>query len=334
MAIFPDSARDSLNCSIEMIRELKKFNIERMNQGLSSINIDIGLNTGLSMFGMIGGINRIEGTVIGDAVNIASRLENTTKDYGVNLLISEHSFSNIDNIEDYNIRFIDRILVKGKSRPQSIYEVYDSDDLEVVKLKNETKLIFEEALASFHYKHVNVAEILLKKCLDINPMDKPAMAYLDKCRIYNMTGVHKAAKELEQQIDWKTIYKIGHDKIDSQHYNLLNNSINLIKYLECHALDDSYEEIKKMLKFLDKYIIEHFDTEEAIMEKYNYPFLTDQKNQHRRFIKSYTLLKAEIEEFHGSKIYLMFKIQIFLIDWIINHTLNEDKHLGKFLKTV
>jgi PAS domain S-box-containing protein len=174
MAIFPESAEDALNCSLSMLQQLDKFNEERKAYGHAPVNIGIGLNTGLCMLGTVGGFNRMQGTVIGDAVNISSRLESETKKYGVHLLIGENTYYGISDIGRHNIRFIDRVLVKGKSRPQSVYEVFDNDPVEVKKLKNETKLLFEEALAHYHYKKIDAAKAMLEKCIMINPGDNPA----------------------------------------------------------------------------------------------------------------------------------------------------------------
>ena len=80
MALFPGSADDALNASVQMLIELRNYNIGRVNAGYPPIKIGIGLNTGNLMLGTIGGKNRMDGTVISDSVNIASRLESLTKE--------------------------------------------------------------------------------------------------------------------------------------------------------------------------------------------------------------------------------------------------------------
>ncbi|MFA6294721.1 MAG: adenylate/guanylate cyclase domain-containing protein, partial [Victivallales bacterium] len=87
MAIFPDSAEDAVKCSLAMLRQLDTYNAGRIRGGYKPISIGIGLNTGFCIFGTVGGKNRMQGTVIGDGVNISSRLESETKKYGVPLLI-------------------------------------------------------------------------------------------------------------------------------------------------------------------------------------------------------------------------------------------------------
>ena len=90
MAIFPNNSNDALDCSILMQKQLKNYNEGRCRAGYDPINIGIGLNTGISMLGTVGGYNRMDGTVISDAVNLASRIESITKKYNVQLRLSRN----------------------------------------------------------------------------------------------------------------------------------------------------------------------------------------------------------------------------------------------------
>jgi hemerythrin-like metal-binding protein/PAS domain S-box-containing protein len=330
MAIFPESAEDALNCSLSMLQQLDKFNEERKTYGHPPVNIGIGLNTGLCMLGTVGGFNRMQGTVIGDAVNISSRLESETKKYGVHLLIGENTYYGISDIGRHNIRFIDRVLVKGKSRPQSVYEVFDNDPAEVKKLKNETKLLFEEALAHYHYKKIDAAKAMLEKCIMINPGDNPAKFYLERCKVFAATGIHEGASELNQKLEWNSEFEAGIPETDRQHQGLFNISTQLLDKV---GFQDKEKEIDKIVSFLDDYILIHFKTEEKIMSDAGYPFLKHQQEQHVRFIVNFKQLKGEIEEHRLSSTYLMFRIQVFLIDWLLNHTMNKDRHFARYLKS-
>lgn len=329
MAIFPKNADNALDCSIRMIKQLEHFNSDRKNNNQAPIKIGIGLNTGLSMLGIVGGLNKIEATVISDAVNLSSRLESLTKKYGVHILISENTMHNLSDISKYSIRFIDRVLVKGKNQPHSIYEVYDNDNAEIKKLKDETKTIYEEALANFHYKKIDVAMALLEKCIEINPYDNPARIYLDRCKEFAKNGFHEGAQELKLQIKWDNSFAVGHAKIDKQHFELFTNSIKLLNAIE-HGKGTT--EIESIIVFLNNYVIEHFETEEKYLLDNNYPFLDHQIGQHANFIKSFELLKNEILSNKKSKIFLMFRIQTLLVDWVVNHTIKEDKHYEKYIK--
>lgn len=329
MALFPTNVDDAIECSILMLKQLKIFNEERMKNGFEPLKIGIGLNTGICILGTIGGINRMEGTVISDSVNLASRLESLTKKYGVSLIISEHTIRNLKDMNLYSLRFLDRVLVKGKIQPQSIYEVYDNDDFEIIKLKNETKYLFEEALAHYHYKKIDSAKELLEKCIKINKYDIPAQVYLKRCEDYINHGIYEGAYEINRQIEWSTDYEVGNEEIDKQHQELFKCSYKLLSSINDEV---NKNEIDNIISFLDNYAVKHFETEEKYMEDNNYPFLEHQKLQHRKFIIIFEKLKDEILTGKFSKTYLMFRIQIFLVDWIINHTLKEDMHFGKYIK--
>jgi class 3 adenylate cyclase len=97
---------------------LKVYNEGRQKAKYAPIDIGIGLNTGMLILGTIGAANRMEGIVISDAVNLASRIESMTKNYGANLLISEHTCYSLKKFNRHYIRFVDRVKVKGKIRPR------------------------------------------------------------------------------------------------------------------------------------------------------------------------------------------------------------------------
>jgi hemerythrin-like metal-binding protein len=329
MAIFPTDAEDAVDCSLAMIKQLESFNKQRKVDSKIPIHIGIGLNTGLCMLGIIGGSHKMEVTVISDAVNLASRLEGLTKKYGVQLLISENTLNNLRDINKYSFRFIDRVVVKGKSQPQSIYEVYDCDSSEIKNLKDQTKQMFEEALAHYHYKEIDIATEMLEKCLSLNLYDKPAKVYLERCKEFSKNGFHEGAKELSLQIKWSKEFEVGDAKIDEQHFELFSHSLKLLE-----AIDNGVgaSETNNIISFLDNYVNEHFKTEEEYLIRNKYPFYEHQRAQHQNFIKSFELLKNEINSNKNSKIYLMFRIQTMLIDWVLNHTVKEDSHYSKYIK--
>jgi class 3 adenylate cyclase len=209
MAIFPTCSDTAVGCAVLMLEQLKIFNKNRKPNNDLPIKIGIGLNTGLCMLGTVGGSNRMECTVISDAVNLASRLETLTKNYHVNLLIGEDTFNSLNDNSKFCIRFIDRVIVKGKTQPQSVYEVYDNDCEKSKKLKTETKSIFEEALAHYHYKEIDIAKELLEKCLAINPDDRPVQVYLERCNNFTEKGFHEGAQELRHPVLWDDKFKVG-----------------------------------------------------------------------------------------------------------------------------
>ena len=179
MALFPSSADDALCGAIAMLRKLLKYNQGR--QAYDPISIGIGLNTGALMLGTIGGKNRMDGTVISDAVNLAARIENMTKMYGTRLLISQYTYSHLNDISQYAIRIIDIVKAKGKSEPVTVYEVFDADSPNIFELKMKTRDNFEFGLAYYHQKHINKAIKCFKQVLQIYPDDQATHIYLKRC---------------------------------------------------------------------------------------------------------------------------------------------------------
>ncbi|MAA79656.1 MAG: hypothetical protein CL916_10385 [Deltaproteobacteria bacterium] len=119
MAIFT-TADDAVKAGTDMFLALERFNAERC---ADEITIGVGIHTGEVMLGTIGEKSRMEGTVIGDVVNLAARLENLTKDYPSSLLISAQTKKELSESERYEIIFVDEVLAKGKSIPTKIYGV-------------------------------------------------------------------------------------------------------------------------------------------------------------------------------------------------------------------
>ena len=179
MALFTNQPDDALNASIAMLKELKVYNQYRAKKGFSPIEIGIGLNTGSVMIGTIGGKNRMDGTVIGDSVNLASRIEGLTKKYKTPLLISLYTFSQLKNQPAYHMRMIDIVTVKGKSERIPIFEVFNADNEEILQKKLKTQDLFKEAVSQFLFDKKEDAEILFKKCLEDFPEDTVTQIYLE-----------------------------------------------------------------------------------------------------------------------------------------------------------
>lgn len=182
MALFSGSADDAVKAGITMLNRLTEYNQHRAKSGYIPVRIGIGINTGSLMLGTVGGKNRMDGTVISDAVNIASRLETLTKYYGVSLLISHHTLANLQHPTNYSIRFIEQVKVKGKSQAVAVFEVFDGDEPEIKKGKLATKMTFEQAVWLYNLGLKSEAAQLLKGVLKINPRDRVAQIYLERCQ--------------------------------------------------------------------------------------------------------------------------------------------------------
>ncbi|NET42328.1 AAA family ATPase [Okeania sp. SIO2B3] len=181
MALFPNSADDALRGAIAMLEELKIYNSYRQQNNLLPLRIGIGLHTGRLILGTVGGFGRMDGTVIGDAVNLSSRVEGLTKTYGVSLLITDKTWQNLNNSLAYDLRFIDKVRAKGKAKAVSLFEVFSADQLELRNVKIATKEKFERAVLLYHQGLFLEAAALFQECLEYGEGDRAVCCYLERC---------------------------------------------------------------------------------------------------------------------------------------------------------
>jgi adenylate cyclase len=186
MALFSGGADDAVKAGIAMLRNLARYNLIRQIEGQIPIQIGIGINTGSLILGTVGGCNRMDGTVISDAVNLASRIEGLTKMFNALLLISEYTYSDLQ--EHYAIRRIGRVKVKGKLQPVTIYEVFEGDFLPIKELKKQTLSDFETGLVAYQNKEFLAAQNCFDRVLHIHPDDKAAQLYLRRCHYFQKYG--------------------------------------------------------------------------------------------------------------------------------------------------
>jgi two-component system sensor histidine kinase ChiS len=188
MALFPRSSSDGVRAAIDMQKEVNIYNQQREKNGLFPIAIGIGLHAGNLMLGTIGERERMESTVIADAVNLASRLEGLTKVYGAGIIVSGAIIERLDDPKKYNYRFVDRVTVKGKRNAVSVFEVYDTETEQSIVLKQQTAEVFQEALNFYYQQKFVAAQKVFQNILQINPDDRVAMLYFKRSRKYRMYG--------------------------------------------------------------------------------------------------------------------------------------------------
>ncbi|QQR88694.1 MAG: bacteriohemerythrin [Myxococcales bacterium] len=326
LAFFDGPADNAVAASLDILKALKS-DPDKTAWDSDELRVGIGLNTGIVMLGTVGSAERMQRTVIGDTVNSASRIETLTKVYRSPLIISESTHNALVNPSQFQIRFIDRIRVRGKSRPQSIFEVFNHDPDRVRHAKERLREHHEHALACYHMRDIDNAELMLKQCQIQLPNDTITDLYLNRCIAFKQTGVHEGTGEMELQVRWSDDYSINIPEVDEQHKHLLD-IINRVSML-VHG--DGEGDLNEVLDSLARYTQEHFHTEELLMHKHHYPLFKEHLKEHIRFIEYYQILRDEIVSKKHDKQFLLFKINLFLVDWLINHTTTIDKHMGNYL---
>ncbi|MDM8557861.1 bacteriohemerythrin [Candidatus Parabeggiatoa sp. HSG14] len=316
MALFIN-ADDAINAAIAMVR------IQRY-QGLET---GIGINTGQLMLGIIGEKDRLQCTVISDAVNLASRLESTTKVYKVPLLISQNTFDNLIEPSQHAIRFIDKIKVKGRSEQVGIFEVFESDSKTIRESKLLTRKTFEEAVRLFHICQFDEVNKLMQTCLHKVPNDTIAKLYLQRCQNFLKINQSNNWEETAKAVEWTPKLSVDNQIIDEQHQELFLKMKNLIMSIGNNKAED---EIGEIIYFLKSYVIIHFEMEERYMKQYDYPQYSVHKAKHVQFIENLENIKKYYMK-NGSSLYLTLRIQDEIVEWFIHHIGKMDKKLGQFL---
>ena len=174
-----DDVDRSVRAAVAMMQDLNRFNAVRQEQGKKPINIGIGLNTDMIVSGNIGSPRRMDYTVIGDGVNLASRLESACKQYGARILISEFTFKALK--ATYRTREVDKVIVKGKTKPVGIYEVMDYyTDLTFPNLI-EVLEHFKNGVDYYKKGKWDMGIKSFSQALQLNPNDTVSTMYIERC---------------------------------------------------------------------------------------------------------------------------------------------------------
>jgi hemerythrin len=323
MALFPDSPDQALHCSLAMLRRLDEYNDGRQRAGYRPIKIGVGINTGIVILGTVGGAGRMDGTVIGDAVNLAARMERMTKEYRASILISEYTLYCLDQPELWSIRFLDRTRVRGKQGTQSVYEVFNCDSPSLHEAKQRHQKHFEQALAYYHIDDILSAREQLVAYVAMVPDDTAAHVYLERCEAPN-EGLDNLRAELPYV--WREEYSIGPAVVDITHKSLLTDMNALARAINGGALNRT----SPLLEQIRNVASQDFMIEQQLMEEDGYPFVDLHCRQHTRFFEFFEDLRREIESGEQDRVYLGFRLKRLLTGWLVNHMLSADRHYGHF----
>lgn len=202
MALFKSSANDAVNAAVKMQEFLNLYNSNASKNKTHQIKIGVGINTGEMMLGTLGEQNRMEGSVISDAVNLASRLEGLTKNYRVGIIISEETYNKI-NKELFSIRLIDHVAVKGKDKSVKIYEIFDADYEKLKLLKITTLNDFKKATRYYFEQNFEQSLKLFIKINKINPEDTVTEIFIKRCQKIIKEGWNPNLWDGINRIDYK-----------------------------------------------------------------------------------------------------------------------------------
>jgi adenylate cyclase len=197
-------AAHGCDAALEMIKRVRELQKEWEAEGKPSLEIGIGLNTGVASVGKMGSELRYGYTALGDAVNLSSRLEGLNKDYGTHIIVNETTYQAAKN-DGFVFRELDVMRVKGKLLPVTIYQLMGrqtdlaaNGSAETVRLQIEA---FARARELYRNRQWKAAVCSFQGVLEKWPKDGPSRAYVERCQEYSVA---------EPPANWDGVFVMTH----------------------------------------------------------------------------------------------------------------------------
>ena len=191
-------AQDAKNCAraaLGMRRELRQLNEKWRDEGRMGLGMGIGINQGEVIVGNIGSQERMDPTVIGDSVNLASRLEGLTRIYGVDILVGATAAELVR--DEFHLRSVARVQVKGKTKPVDVFTLIGARNEDVDPQLLKWLESYEEGCEKFRSRDFTEAKILFSRFLEFYPDDLLAKIYLDRALAYEQQPPDEAWDAVE-----------------------------------------------------------------------------------------------------------------------------------------
>jgi class 3 adenylate cyclase len=202
MALFPEDPEDALKAAVQMQQAVLELNAERNTKGLPSIKAGIGMHTGPLIMGITGDEFRMDTATISDTVNTAARIESLTKYYNSPLLLSGETLRQIHVHDQYLLRHLGKVQLKGKYNLLSIVECLNGNAAEDLQLKVKTLSQFNKAMHYYMEQRFENAIQLFQDIIMVDPKDQTAIYFMENALKYlrqgapeNWTGVEEMSSK-------------------------------------------------------------------------------------------------------------------------------------------
>ncbi len=182
MALFPNGADEALTAANEMLRALELYNVKLKKKNLPVIKVGLGLHSGKMMLGTVGTASRMDATVVSDAVNAAARVESLTKSFCTEILITDETKKQLEDLNKYKIRYIATCTIRGKSQPVTLYEVYNNDPISLQKEKTANQQGMIRAWNKYKEGDAAIAVQMYQQMIEISPNDPSLFALIERCQ--------------------------------------------------------------------------------------------------------------------------------------------------------
>ena len=180
-----DDEDRGLRAGINMIKTLWDWNKQREARGEMAVDMGLGLNTDSIVAGNIGSKKRMDYTMIGDGVNLAARLESACKQYSARILLSEYTVAKLKGV--YRLREVDKVVVKGKTKPVGVFECLDYHTDETFPNLMDVLGNFNEGVKQYRKQEWDRAIGYFNEALKANETDKLGNMYIERCELMKKT---------------------------------------------------------------------------------------------------------------------------------------------------